>query len=109
MSALNVTTFARTEHDVHRFRIGEWRNSKVASPCRTSSPDKICPISDSHPRAEASEYLPTFPQTTEQMQFCNSLKSGRPLADPLALSRYREIVCLEIFSAARIVSRHFWT
>ena len=36
-----------------RVKIGVWRNSKVASPCRTSSPDSICPISESHPRAAA--------------------------------------------------------
>ena len=50
-----------------RVRIEEWRNSKVASPCQTSSPDRICPISESHPRAAACEHLPISPQTAEQM------------------------------------------
>jgi hypothetical protein len=38
MNARNATAFACTKHDVLRFRIGECRNSKVTSPCRTSSP-----------------------------------------------------------------------
>ena len=53
----------------------------VASPCRTSSPDKICPISEPHPRAAASEHLPTFPHYAVPGNLAN-LRSFRLQVNP---------------------------